>query len=1102
MPSGQGVQSQVFTTNGTFILPPNITQIWVEGWGGGGGGGGGQAGQSSGFSGTGNAGGGAGGGGSIASIVPLLQLTNGMPFAPGQSFAITIGTGGGGGARGQNNLAPGGNGSPGGDSFVTANGSQLVTFRGASGGSGGSSSNISNLALGGTNTTDGQGNNIFAGETSSTGSATFPVAGLYGPGYGGSGGIGGQTPAQGAIPGGNGFPNNGEPWNQPGNIPPAQGGAFGATNTNAGGSGGGGGGNGPGGAGGAGGNGGAGGAVNVSGVSGSPGIAGLGASGSGGGGGGGGGNTSGSGVPGNGGDGQRGGNGRITIYWFTGNTGPVGPTGQQGPAGGPQGPTGQIGPTGPAGAGPVGPVLQQMVFASGGTFTVPAGINTVLIEGWGGGGGGGGGLAGSTNQTPAAPGGGGGGAAIRKSVLLPVAPGQNIPVTIGAGGAGGAAGANGASGAATIFGSLAGFSGGNGGIGAVQATFPQGIPGGLGSIAGTGRGKTAGPLTNPLTEAGQRDISPLSTTFIEFTEGSGGWGGTSDNGVVGVSGFLQSGSIGFGSGGAAGSNAGPFAGGGGGGGGGGSALPAGAAGSGGAGGNGSASNGGAGTNGSGAANNSGGGGGGGGGGGNGASSGGAAGSGGNGGSGQLTVYWFQASAGAQGPPGTGSSITAWTNTAFFVDPANSSGLASDANSGLTNTTPILTTLELGRRLFNKDVQVTSVITYMSDDTSGTTIDPTTFSVGITGVGSLTFQGTPQTLHTGGTLNAGTVTINPTAAGGGQPQTVHTTDLGDFTPFVFTGNGGSSTHPAYVHDESGGNAGTLAWVMSQSGGTAKTTRPELSGAAGTLTIGDSYTIKRGSILRLCASDSAAGLGAITFNDFAFDSSSIGWRNHLMPGGYKMNYNRCSFENFMSMGGNCVNCYFGADLSSLSGDMSLLINAGGLILGDGVYSGQLFLTGDVYFAGALSLTLGGQYYTNVTVNNSGIGPGIQVHDITTVPYAVGVFGDGTNASQTGSNGLIWGKGSTGIGLVVVGQGSLLVGAANVPSVTGAGGDFGFQTHAGFVQVARAFNPATGAYTEAGGAATRATTWANFVTSIAGGGFNFQAVAPESGGSVLGI
>lgn len=51
-----------------------------------------------------------------------------------------------------------------------------------------------------------------------------------------------------------------------------------------------------------------------------------------------------------------------------------------------------------------------------------------------------------------------------------------------------------------------------------------------------------------------------------------------------------------------------------------------------------------------------------------------------------------------------------------------------------------------------------------------------------------------------------------------------------------------------------------------------------------------------------------------------------------------------------------------------------------------------------------------------------------------------------------------------------------------------------------VARAWDDTTGAYTEAGGVATRATTWAHLAGSIASGGFAGNAIDVATGASIV--
>ncbi|MDA9563861.1 collagen-like protein [Flavobacteriales bacterium] len=116
-----------------------------------------------------------------------------------------------------------------------------------------------------------------------------------------------------------------------------------------------------------------------------------------------------------------------------GTNGVTGPTGAQGIIGptGASGTNGLIGPTGPTGPAASGGGFSNMqVFTSNGTFTLPAGISTIMVEVIGGGGGGGGG------NTGTGFGGGGMGGGYGKSYLT-VTPGTNHSVVVGSGGTGG-----------------------------------------------------------------------------------------------------------------------------------------------------------------------------------------------------------------------------------------------------------------------------------------------------------------------------------------------------------------------------------------------------------------------------------------------------------------------------------------------------------------------------------------------------------------------------------------------------------------------------------------------------------------------------------------
>jgi hypothetical protein len=114
------------------------------------------------------------------------------------------------------------------------------------------------------------------------------------------------------------------------------------------------------------------------------------------------------------------------------------------------------------------------VFAASGVFTVPAGVTIAKVTVVGGGG------AGGLHQTLPSAGGGAGGRAVK--VVSGLVPGQQVPVTVGAGGQPPAAGtfATGGAGGTSSFGTFASATGGQGGAGGTAAGNAAGGSSGIG----------------------------------------------------------------------------------------------------------------------------------------------------------------------------------------------------------------------------------------------------------------------------------------------------------------------------------------------------------------------------------------------------------------------------------------------------------------------------------------------------------------------------------------------------------------------------------------------------------------------------------------------
>ncbi|MBK6929493.1 MAG: hypothetical protein IPH12_01015 [Saprospirales bacterium] len=163
------------------------------------------------------------------------------------------------------------------------------------------------------------------------------------------------------------------------------------------------------------------------------------------------------------------------------------------------------------------PIASPFTPVYDGTFTVPAGVTCLRVQTWGGGGGGGNSSANGNDG-----GGGGGGGGYREGILT-VTPGDNITVSIGAGGTGAAAtdGADGANGENSVVTHSSGTITANGG-GAGQGAM------GAGGIGSGGTGSFSGAVYGQVSFAGGNGGQG------DNDEGGGGGGGAGATGNGGV----------------------------------------------------------------------------------------------------------------------------------------------------------------------------------------------------------------------------------------------------------------------------------------------------------------------------------------------------------------------------------------------------------------------------------------------------------------------------------------------------------------------------------------------------------------------------------------
>lgn len=196
-------------------------------------------------------------------------------------------------------------------------------------------------------------------------------------------------------------------------------------------------------------------------------------------------------------------------------------------------------------------LYQEYIFTSTGTFTVPRGVTSVLVDIVGAGGGGGG----SSNVSGAAGGGGGGQGAFNVSSNVTAL--TALTVTIGAGGTiGSSAGGNGGNGGTTSFNGIS-KTGGTGGTGSTGSTGQAGGAAGdsTGGTGGTGGSTSSSGSTGGTgTGGGSGGAGGVNSG----TNGGGGGGGASGIGATGGNGGTGTGGNGtagvYGSGGGGGSN--------------------------------------------------------------------------------------------------------------------------------------------------------------------------------------------------------------------------------------------------------------------------------------------------------------------------------------------------------------------------------------------------------------------------------------------------------------------------------------------------------------------------------------------------------------------
>jgi hypothetical protein len=446
--------------------------------------------------------------------------------------------------------------------------------------------------------------------------------------------------------------------------------------------------------------------------------------------------------------------------------------------------------------------------------------------------------------------------------------------------------------------------------------------------------------------------------------------------------------------------------------------------------------------------------------------------------------WIPLSNGSAGP-----SPVFLTQAAWFIDPQNVSGFASDANNGATAITPLLTYQEAYERVFGQGpgavLRQNTTVTWLSAPTG--LADPINVNVGVAGGFTLTFQAAAPTTRITGTFT-GVTGINPAT---NQAQQVVDTGL----PLA---NSWSAQVNHRIRVTNGPRLGIYGWVARDlnpaNPKTARTSRFTTKSADPINTpivpsapqIGDSYQVETLMPIQLgsiqISSPTVNLLGfppTVVFNDFDFSAGlAPGTTNVCTPQfsgvGAAVSFQGCNtvFAEFGSWGSGRAeydNCF-----------LSTYAN---------VVGPSLFLAGLTNPAFGVVMARAAQFNFDHLIQGGG---GLQVENGGyAIIQSLAIFDsseDGIvffNGSGGSVSGVLYGSGNSQTGMAVLGSSdvSLQVGTpATDITITGTAGDFRLQ---GGANNARAFDETAGAYT-----AVRAQTWALFQTAVAGGGFGGNA------------
>jgi len=296
--------------------------------------------------------------------------------------------------------------------------------------------------------------------------------------------------------------------------------------------------------------------------------------------------------------------------------------------------------------------------------------------------------------------------------------------------------------------------------------------------------------------------------------------------------------------------------------------------------------------------------------------------------------------------------------AWFVDPQNFSGNASNINSGATASVPLLTKAELLRRIGaqNGSIQVPMSVTFLSEELPG---QGTTDEIAIdTALFSLVWT-MPTTVVASGTLTA--ATPKNRAAGVAGRQTVSGPNINTNVGLIFEDTSFTPSAQSYIRASAGGTTAVICSLVEHVDPTPLNPFLMFANAQVDPVAGNTYRVLRPGRLNMAFAEAVNGFGgALVFVDAAFHGDAT-FAEQFIGTCYTA---FCTFANFyiprVAEGSSpaATNCFTpGGGFGISEGPTSIPFYEGGAMLSQ--VAGAFFFDGDVLLQGSNGLQDGSSF-----------------------------------------------------------------------------------------------------------------------------------------------